>query len=84
MISTLSSIKEYDTQFITKIKLNQTEFYNKTEKDNQEKIIIDDKKIKKYALEVKEYNSNQDFNQKNKHKIKHKIKHKVKTEISHI
>ena len=52
ILETLSGIKEYDLFFKDKISLNETNFYNKSNKIKFDK---DKELIKKYILEIKEF-----------------------------
>jgi superfamily II DNA or RNA helicase len=52
ILDTLSGIKEYDTNFNTKIKINETNYYNKS---TDEKIKLDIKLIENYVLGIKEF-----------------------------
>jgi len=52
ILDTLSGIKEYDINFIDKIKVSESNFYGNSIKDNY---YNDIKLVKKYVLDIKEY-----------------------------
>ena len=52
ILETLSGIKEYDLFFKDKIMINETNYYNDSDK---EKLIIDKKLVEKYIVGIKEF-----------------------------
>ena len=57
ILETLSSIKEFDIHFATKIKIYENGFYTTKKLTTSKEVEFDKKQIEKYIISVKEYKS---------------------------